>query len=92
MLTVYPSSALYKEIQLGNWQEESEIEKLKELRLFIDKLEIRTHFAALGASNLFKLQGNLPSEKEKLLNEMDYILANFEETELRAYRVNLKHL
>lgn len=92
MLTVYPASALYKEIQLGNWQEESEIEKLKEMRLLIDKLKIRTHFAALGASNLFKLQGNLPSEKGKLLNEMDYILANFEEAELRAYRVNLKHL
>ena len=30
MLTVYPDSGLYAEIQRGNWQEESELEKYKE--------------------------------------------------------------
>lgn len=92
MLTVYPSSELYKEIQLGNWHEESETEKLKEMRLLIDQLEIQTHFAALGASNMFKLQGNLPHKKAELLHEIDRILAQFKESELRSYRVHLKHL
>ena len=32
MLTIYPDSELYQEIQRGNWKEESEIEKYKEIR------------------------------------------------------------
>ena len=32
MLTIYPNSELYQEIQKGNWQEETEIEKYNELR------------------------------------------------------------
>ncbi|MCH5194102.1 MAG: radical SAM protein [Oscillospiraceae bacterium] len=92
MLTVYPDSDLYKEILLGNWQEESETEKLLEMRTLIEKLDIRTHFAALGASNMFKLHGELPYEKQELLGEIDDILSRYDESKLRNYRVNLKHL
>lgn len=56
MLTVFETSQLFKEIQLGNWREESEVEKLQELRLLIKKLEINTHFSVLGASNAFQFQ------------------------------------
>ena len=92
MLTVYKNSALYNEICLGNWKEETEREKLSEIRTLIEKLEIRTHFAALGASNMFMLHGGLPSDREKLIAEIDGILENYSEEEMRAYRVNLKHL
>lgn len=92
MLTVYPDSDLYGEILGGNWQEESETEKLLEMRKLIETLEIRTHFAALGASNMFKLQGELPWEKEELIHEIDNILGSYNEAALRTYRVNLKHL
>ena len=40
MLTVFPDSALYQEIQAGNWEEESELEKLEEVRTLIQHLEI----------------------------------------------------
>ncbi len=43
MLTVYPNSELYGEILRGAWEEESEKEKLEELMLLIEGLEIRTH-------------------------------------------------
>lgn len=92
MLTIYPCSDLYNEIRLGNWKEESEREKLIEMRTLIEKLDIRTHFAALGASNMFKLHGELPYEKQELLNEIDDILNRYDESKLRNYRVNLKHL
>lgn len=92
MLTVYPGSELHREILNGNWQEETETEKLNELKQLIQSLEIHTHFAALGASNMFRFQGNLPEEKEIILNKIDNILNNYTETELRKYRVNLKHL
>lgn len=92
MLTVYPSSELYGEIINGNWQEESEREKLEEMKALIHGLDIKTHFAALGASNLFHLQGALPSEKEALIEEIDSILNKHAESELRDYRINLRHL
>ncbi|MDE7120545.1 MAG: radical SAM protein [Oscillospiraceae bacterium] len=92
MLTVYPESELYQEILQGNWQEESETEKLQEMRTLIELLDIPTHFAALGASNLFHLQGSLPREKADLIHEIDTILEKYDESVLRNYRVNLKHL
>lgn len=92
MLTVYPDSELYGEILSGNWREESEREKLLEMRTLIEKLEIRTHFAALGASNMFNLHGKLPSERDELIRQIDGILSGYSEASLRNYRENLKHL
>lgn len=92
MLTVYPTSKLYNEIQKGNWEEESEIEKLEELKLLIEKLNIKTHFAALGDSNMFQFQGSLPKEKKDIIHYLDSIISKYDETILRTYRTNLPHL
>lgn len=92
MLTVYENSLLYGEIVKGNWREESEKEKLSELRQLIGLLDINTHFAALGASNMFQFQGTLPREKEALIGLIDNILKKYGENDLRDYRVNLRHL
>lgn len=92
MLTVYQSSELFGEIQRGNWQEESETEKLMEMRTLIESLDIRTHFAALGASNMFNFQGRIPEDRDILINEINEILKKYNEDKLRDYRVNLKHL
>ena len=92
MLTVYPTSELYTEIQNGNWVEESETEKYNELKMLIKGLSVKTHFAALGASNAVQLHGNLPSEKAELISVIDEVINRFGETELKRYRKNLKHL
>lgn len=92
MLTIYPESELYQEILNGNWCEESETEKLLEMRTLIELLEISTHFAALGASNFFQLQGTLPHDKADLIHAIDTFLEKYDESTLRKYRVNLKHL
>lgn len=92
MLTVYPSSELYAEIQNGSWQEENEREKLAELKMLIKGLTIKTHFAALGASNMFNMQGFLPNDREMLCAEIDKVLSQYNEELLKSYRQNLKHL
>ena len=56
MLTVYPDSELYQEIQRGRWKEESELEKYREVRTLLENLNIPTRFAAMGASNAFQFQ------------------------------------
>ena len=92
MLTIYPESELYKEIQRGKWKEESEIEKYKEIRTLLENLEIPTQFAALGASNAFQFQGTLPEDKDTLAAALDKIIETVKEDDLREYRVNLWHL
>ena len=92
MLTIYPESELYQEIQCGNWKEESEIEKYKEIRTLLDNLEIPTQFAALGASNAFQFHGTLPEDKDALAAALDKIIETVKEDDLREYRVNLRHL
>lgn len=92
MLTIYPESDLYKEIQNGNWQEESEHEKYRELRTLVENLNISTYFAAMGASNAFQLRGHLPEDQPKLLETLDKIISEISEEDLRNYRKNLPHL
>lgn len=92
MLTVYPDSGLYQEIIKGNWKEESEMEKYREVRALVEHLEIPTVFAALGASNAFQMQGVLPEDKERLLAFLDDVIENVGEDELRRYRESVHHL
>ena len=90
MLTVYPESSLYQEIKAGNWQEESEVEKYRELRVLAESLKIPVCFAALGASNAIPIQGHLPEEKETYqigeeINEKikSFLLSGMEKGDLR---------
>ncbi len=92
MLTIYPDSELYTEIQHGNWKEEGELEKYKELRTLIENLHTPTVFAAMGASNAYQFYGKLPEDRKKLLSFLDEIIENVSEAELQQYRKSVHHL
>lgn len=92
MLTIYPNSGLYQEIQQGKWQEEGELEKYREVRALVEGLNIPTEFAALGASNAFQLYGVLPKDQDVLRKALDDIIGSVKEDDLREYRENLPHL
>ena len=92
MLTIYLDSELYQEIENGNWTEESELEKYKEIKTLIENLNIPVEFGALGASNAIPIVGILPQDKSKLLDTLDKIIAYVSEEELKQYRKHLRHL
>lgn len=92
MLTIYPESELFSEIQAGNWSEETELEKLEELKTLIINLNISTFFATLGASNAVFVNGHLPNDKAAMVNYLERICKTQNESELRHYRTHLKHL
>lgn len=92
MLTIYPTSELYQEIQDGNWSEETELEKLHEMKTLIGNLNIDTYFATMGASNCVNVEGNLPKDKAKMMKWLDEVIGSVDEKELRRYRENLRHL
>lgn len=92
MLTIYPGSELYSEIQNNNWAEEGELEKLEELKVLIANLNIPVFFASLGASNAIYVQGQLPGDKKKMISYLEKMCKTQSETELRNYRTHLRHL
>lgn len=92
MLTVFPDSELYREIQAGRWREESELEKLEELKTLIGHLDIPVRFETDGASNRIQIRGELPEDRERLTAGLERLIAETDEEDLRAYRVSLKHL
>lgn len=92
MLTVYPNSELYQEIQRGAWKEAREIEKYREICTLLEGLKIPVQFAALGASNAFQFQGTLPEDQDTLSAALHKIIETETEDDLRSYRVSLRHL
>lgn len=92
MLTIYPTSQLFQEIQAGNWKEETEIEKLQELKTLIQNLTVNARFATDGASNLIQVCGNLKTDKQKMVHFLEQQIHNQDESYLRQYRENLPHL
>ncbi len=92
MLTVFPESRLYRETEAGTWAEESEVEKLEEVRTLVEGLEIPVWFATLGASNAVVVQGNLPEDRSALLARLDAARDPAREAALRQYRRSLPHL
>lgn len=92
MLTVFPESKLYQEIQKGNWREESELEKLAELKTLIEKLTIETQILTDGASNLVQVRGKLPGDRKRMVKGLEHLLETADEAMLREYRVHLRHL
>ena len=92
MLTIYPDSELFSEIQAGNWSEETELEKLEELKTLIENLDIPVYFATLGESNALFVQGQLPKDKAEMITYLEKMCKTQSESELRHYRTHLKHL
>jgi len=92
MLTIYPDSELYTEIQHETWQEEGELEKYKEVRTLIENLRIPTIFAAMGTSNAYQFHGQLPKDRKKLLSFLDEVIENVSEEDLQRYRKSIHHL
>lgn len=92
MLTVYPSSELYQEVLAGRWTEETETEKLMEVKTLVQALSIPAYFATMGASNCILVQGHLPQDRERMVKSLEHALACTDEQALRCYRKNLRHL
>jgi len=91
-LTIFPESALYKEIQLGTYVAEGELEKLFELKAFISSLEIPTIVFANTISNAAPFTGEFPRDKEQIVSMLQKVIDSSDEKELQRYRNSIRHL
>ena len=91
-LTLFPDTELYQMVQQGLFVPAEEKERIRELQILINNLNIRTHLFANTVSNFTPVTAYLPYDREKVTNELQFVLDNTDEREMQEYRNNLKSL
>lgn len=91
-LTLFPETALFDMWQRGKFIPAGEKERIRELQVFIQNLQIRTHLFANSKSNFYPITAYLPKEREAVISELQYILDTTDENEMKKYRSSLKSL
>ena len=78
--------------QQGLFVPAEEKERIRELQILINNLNIRTHLFVNTVSNFTPVTEWLPYDREKVTNELQYVLDHTGEMEMQEYRKNLKSL
>ena len=68
----------------------SEKDRLRELQLFVSKLQIRTHLQANSISNFYPVTAYLPKERDAVISELQNIIDTVDEKEMVDYRNSLE--
>ena len=91
-LTLFDDTELYKMAQQGLFVPADEKERIRELQVFINNLNIRTHLFANTISNYASVTAYLPYDREKVTNELQYVIEHTDEKTMQDYRSSLKSL
>ena len=91
-LTLFPDTELYQMAQQGLFVPAEEKERIHELQILINNLNIRTHLLADTVSNFTPVTAYLPYGREKAANELQYVLDNVDESKMQEYRNHLNSL
>ena len=75
-LTMVPSTPLYEQWEQGKFPLISPIQSLEELKTIIENSNFTNcFFSSMHASNYFSVRGTLPQDKERMLEEIEEVLA-----------------
>lgn len=91
-LTIFPESELYQDMMAGVYKPTGELEKLMELKVFIENLTITTRINANTVSNTAPFVAELPRDKEAVIKSLQEAIDSIDETELIAYRSSIRSL
>ena len=91
-LTLFTDTELYQMSQKGLFVPADEKERIRELQVFINHLNIRTHLFANTISNYAPVTAYLPYDRKKVTNELQYVIEHTDEQTMKDYRANLKSL
>lgn len=73
-LTLFPETKLFDMEKEGKFLSAGEKERIQELQVFIQNLQIRTHLFADSKSNFYPTSAYLPKEKDFVISELQYII------------------
>lgn len=91
-LTLFPGTELFEMAQRGEFVPAGEKERIQELQILIQNLQIKTHLLANTVSNFYPVTAFLPKEREKIIRELQVVLDTVDEAEMTAYRRGLRSL
>jgi len=75
-LTLVPGTPLYEQWEQGEFHPISPFRSLEELRIIIENSSFTDcFFSSMHASNYISVRGKLPQDKEKMLRELEAVLA-----------------
>jgi len=83
-LTLVPGTPLYDEWQRGEFRPLSPFQSLEELKLIVENSSFTDcFFSSMHASNYLSVRGRLPGDREKMLRELNSVLASKDPSRLR---------
>ena len=83
-LTLVPGTPLYEQSQRGDFHPISPFQSLEELKTIIENSSFTDcFFSSMHASNYVSVRGRLPHEKERMITELESILARRDHSLLR---------
>ena len=91
-LTIFPESELYQDVLAGTYKPAGEIEKLFELKTFIENLTISTRINANTISNADPFAADIPQNKRAIIRGLQQTIDSIDESRLVAYRNSIRSL
>ncbi|MEW6425226.1 MAG: radical SAM protein [Bacillota bacterium] len=83
-LTLVPGTPLYEQVRRGDFQLVTPFRSLEELKIIVENAGFTNcFFSSMHASNYFTVRGWLPREKDKILKNLEYVLAKKDPSLLR---------
>jgi radical SAM superfamily enzyme YgiQ (UPF0313 family) len=83
-LTLVPGTPLYDEWQRDEFHSISPLQSLEELKLIVEHSSFTDcFFSSMHASNYLSIRGRLPGDREKMLRELNSVLADKDTSRLR---------
>ncbi|MDH4367721.1 MAG: radical SAM protein, partial [Dehalococcoidia bacterium] len=84
-LTLVPGTPLYEQCERNEFHPLSPFQSLEELKSIIDNSSFSDcFFSSMHASNYLSVRGKLPQDKEKMLKQLDKVLAARDPSLLRS--------
>lgn len=91
-LTIFPKTKFFDMVQRGLFTPAEEKERIQELQILIQNLQIRTHLFANSKSNFYPTAAYLPKERSFIIRELQNIINTVSEGEMQRYRSTMQSL
>lgn len=90
-LTLFPETDLYREAQIGKFDDSTELERIIELKTFLEHLNTDTYILTHHTSTV-SIEGKFPENKQKILDKLQYEIDNFDDAKHKHHRKSTRTL
>lgn len=86
-VSILPGTKLYHEVQQGTFQEQTELERIKEFRMLISEMCNPLQVFAETSTNMIGFTATFPNDKKRILSQLDKVIDNFTDHDEAALRL-----